>query len=59
MFQSNIQEKKKKLATEEVPLNDDQVIQDLDQGQSYKYLGIEDGGGVHHCIKVKIKKEHK
>ena len=49
----------KKVSTEGTPLNDNQVIQDLDQAETYKYLGMEEGEGVqHHKIKVKIRKEY-
>ena len=40
-------------------MNDNQVIQDLDQAETYKYLGIEEGGVQHHQMKIKIKKEYK
>ena len=50
----------KKVAAEQIPLNDNQVIQDLDQAGTYKYLGMEEGEGVqHHKMKVKIRKEYK
>ena len=50
----------KKVSTEEIPLNNNQVIQDLEQPETYKYLGLEEGEGVqHHKIKVKIRKEYK
>ena len=50
----------KKVSAEGIPLNDNQVIQDLDQAETYKYLGMEEGQGVqHHKIKVKITKEYK
>ena len=49
-----------KVSAEEIPLNDNQVIQDLNQAETYKYLGMEEGEGVqHHKIKVKIRKEYK
>ena len=36
------------------------MIQDLDQAETYKYLGMEEGEGVqHHKMKVKIWKEYK
>ena len=36
------------------------VIQDQDQAETYKYLGMEEGEGIqHHKMKVKIKKEYK
>ena len=45
---------------EGIPLNDNQVIQDLDQAETYKYLGMDEGEGVqHHEIQVKIRKEYK
>ena len=49
----------KKVSAEGIPLNDNQVIQDLDQGEMYRYLGMEEGEGVqHHKMKVKIRKEY-
>ena len=49
-----------KHSAEGIPLNDNQVIQDLDQAETYKYLGMEEGEGVqHHKIKVMIRKEYK
>ena len=43
-----------------IPLNDSQVIQDLDQAEMYKYLRMEEGGGVqNHKMKVMIRKEYK
>ena len=48
----------KKDSAKGIPLNDNQVIQDLDQAETYKYLGMEEGEGVqHHEMKVKIRKE--
>ena len=38
----------KKVSAEGILLNDHQVIQDLDQAETYKYLGIEEGEGVQH-----------
>ena len=36
------------------------MIQDLDQAETYNYLGMEEGEGVqHHKMKVKIRKEYK
>ena len=50
----------KKVSAEGIPLNDNQVIQDLDQAETYKYLGMEEGEGVqHHKMKVTIRKEYK
>ena len=50
----------KKVSAEDILLNDHQLIQDLDQAETYKYLGMEEGEGVqHHQMKVKIKKEYK
>ena len=49
----------KKVSAEGIPLNDNQVIQDLDQAKTYKYLGMEEGEGVqHHKMKVNIRKEY-
>ena len=33
----------KKVSAEEIPLNDNQVIPDHDQAETYKYLGMEEG----------------
>ena len=50
----------KKVSAERIPLNDNQVIQDVDQAETYRYLGMEEGEGVqHHKMKVKIRKEYK
>ena len=50
----------KKVSAEGIPLNDNQVIQDLDQDETYKYLGEEGGeGNQHYRMKVKIRKEYK
>ena len=50
----------KKVSAEGIPLNDNQVIQDLDQVKTYKYLGMEEGEGVQrHKMKVKIRREYK
>ena len=50
----------KKISAQGIPLNDNQVKQDLEQAETYKYLGMEEGEGVqHHKIKVKIRKEYK
>ena len=50
----------KKVSAEGIPLNDNQVIQDLHQAETYKYLGTEEEEGVqHHKMKVKIRKAYK
>ena len=50
----------KKVSAEGIPLNDNQVIQDLDQAETYKHLGMEEEEGVqHYKMKVKIRKEYK
>ena len=50
----------KKVSAEGILLNDNQVIQDLNQAETYKYLGMEDRERVqHHKIKVKIRKQYK
>ena len=50
----------KKVSAEGILLNDNQVIQDLDQAETYKYLGMEEGEGVqHHKMKVNITKKYK
>ena len=49
-----------KVSAQGIPLNDKQVIQDLDQAETYKYLGMEEAERVqHHKMKVKIRKEYK
>ena len=40
----------KKVSAEGIPLNDNQAIQDLDQVETYKYLGMEEGEGVKHRV---------
>ena len=48
----------KKVSAEGILLNDYHLIQDLDQAETYKYLGMEEEEGVqHHQMKVKIKKD--
>ena len=50
----------KKVQAEGIQLNDNQVIQDLEQSETYKYLGMEEGEGLqHHEMKGKIQKEYK
>ena len=50
----------KKVSAEGIPLNNNQVIQDLDQTETYKYLGMEEGEMVQHRkMKVRIRKEYK
>ena len=50
----------RKVSAEGVPLNNSQGIQDLDQAEINKYLGMKEAEGVqHHKIKVKIRKEYK
>ena len=50
----------KKVQAEGIQLNDNQVIQDLEQSETYKYLGMEEGEGLqHHEMKGKIWKEYK
>ena len=50
----------RKFQLREIPLDDHQVIQDLDQAETYKYLGMEEREDVqHHKMKVKIGKEYK
>ena len=42
------------------PINNNQVIQDLEQSETYKYLGMEEGEGLQHPqMKGKIQKEYK
>ena len=50
----------KGVSAEGIPLNDNHVIQDLDQAETYKYLEMGEGEGVqHHKMKDKITKEYK
>ena len=50
----------KKVSAEGISLNNIQVIQDLDEAETYKYLGMKEGEGVqHHKMKVKIRKKYK
>ena len=50
----------KKVSAQGTLLNDHQLIQDLDQAETYKYLGMEEGEGIQHDqMKVKIKKGYK
>ena len=50
----------KKVSADGIPLNDNQVIQELDQSETYIYLEMEEGEGVqHHKMKVKVRKEYK
>ena len=40
-------------------INANRVIQELEQGKSYKYLGIEESEGIQHQqMKERLKKEH-
>ena len=49
-----------KVSAEEIPLNDNQVIQDLNQAETYEYLEMEEREELqHHKMKVKIRKEYK
>ena len=50
----------KKVSAVGIPLNDNQVIQDLDQAETYKYLGMEEREEVqHYKMKLKMRKEYK
>ena len=50
----------KKTSAEGITLNDHQVIQDLDQAETYKYFGMEEREGVQYPqMKTNIKKEYK
>ena len=43
-----------KVSAEGIPLDNNQVIQDLDQAETYRYLEMEEREGVqHHKMKVK------
>ncbi|MEO1764700.1 MAG: reverse transcriptase domain-containing protein [Cyanobacteria bacterium J06629_18] len=49
----------KLIATEELILNDDTKIRELEHGDIYKYLGIDEGDGIkHNLMKEKIRKEY-
>ena len=59
MCKGIIQERQE-ISAEGIPLNDNQVIQDLDQAEMYKYMGMEEREGFqHHKMKVKIRKDYK
>ena len=50
----------KKVSAKAIPLNDNQVIQELDQAETYKYLEMEEEKEVQdHKMKVKFRKEYK
>ena len=50
----------KKVQGEGIQLNDNQVIQDLEQSETYKYLGMEEGEGLQqHEMKGNIHKEYR
>ena len=38
----------KKVSAKEIPLNDNQVMQVLNQAETHKYLGMEEGGTQSH-----------
>ena len=45
--------------TSNIVLNQDTAIKELDQEGTYKYLGINEGDGIHHSkVKEKIRKEY-
>ena len=45
-------------STSEIKLNEDTSIRELDQEETYKYLGIDEGDGIQHAkMKEKIRKE--
>ena len=47
----------KKVSAVGILLNDHQLIQDLDQAETYKYLGMEEGEGVqHHQMKSRSRR---
>ena len=49
----------KKVSAKGIQLNDNQVIQDLDQAETYKYMGMEEEEGVqHYKMKLNIRKEY-
>ena len=53
-------EERKEGQAENIQLNYNHVIQDLEQSETYKYLGIEEGEGLqHHHMKSTIHKEYK
>ena len=50
----------KKVSSENIPLMGNIVIQELQPGDTYTYLGVVEGGGVeHHGMKTKVEKEYK
>ena len=49
----------KKVQADNFLLNDNQVIQDLDQSETYKYLGMEEKEGLqYYQMKGRIQKEY-
>ena len=45
-------------STSEIRFNEDTSIRELDQDETYKYLGIDDGDGIQYAkMKEKIRKE--
>ena len=50
----------KKVSAKGIPLIDNEVMQDLDQAETYKYQRMEEGEeDQYHKMKVKIRKEYK
>ena len=46
------------VTSENIELSDDTIIKQLDQEETYKYLGVNEGDGVQHSkMKEKIRKE--
>ena len=51
--------KRKLVSTESIEINDDTAIQELNQEEAYKYLGVDESDGIQHStMKEKIRKEY-
>jgi len=45
--------------TSDIVLDDENIIQEIDQEETYKYLGVHEGEGIQHAkMKEKIRKEY-
>ena len=52
-------ERGKLASTGNIVINDDTEVQELDQEEVYKYLGVDENDGIQHSkMKEKIRKEY-
>ena len=52
-------ERGKLASTGNIVMNDDTEVQELDQEEVYKYLGVDENDGIQHSkMKEKIRKEY-